>query len=205
MFVKEPVLGAVKTRLAKESSAEFALDVYKNCVKDLLNTLTDFEFVLYSYPHVNFYEQSDVYLQVGESLGDKMFHAFEEQFAKGYERIILIGSDSPQLPQSLILKSFEVLDSKKVVIGPSLDGGYYLIALQKEALKKELFEEIMWSSEWVLEQTLQKVNEKELYLLEYLNDIDTLTDLNAFYKKYHQELCHSNTIRFLKENGYEKL
>lgn len=201
MFVKEPTLGTVKTRLAEKTSEVFALDFYKKCVQDLLHTIGDFEFVLYSYPNVNFYEQNDVYKQDGTTLGDKMYNAFEEQFARGYDNIVLIGSDTPHLPKTYLTQSFEALQQFKTVIGPSEDGGYYLIGLQKEALNKKLFEDIPWSSPMVLDQTLRKLNKKELYLLEYLNDIDTLEDLKAFYFQYknHESL---QTVEFLKANGY---
>ena len=205
MFVKEPILGGVKTRLAKDTSDEFVLELYMNFVKDLLKTLKDFDFVLYSYPNVNFYENNDVYKQVGKTLGDKMFNAFDEQFEKGYDNIVLIGSDTPHLSCELLNESFEALKTKNIVIGPSLDGGYYLIAFNKKALQKNIFENISWSSDKVLEETLHKVNNKELYLLKYLNDIDTIDDLKTFYREYEKMFESSNTIQFLKGNFHEKL
>ena len=205
MFVKEPILGAVKTRLAKDTSDAFVLELYMNFVKDLLETLKDFDFVLYSYPHVNFYENNNVYKQEGKTLGDKMFNAFEEQFEKNYDNIVLIGSDTPHISKEQLEESLESLEKKKIVVGPSLDGGYYLIGFNKTALKKEIFEDISWSTNKVFNQTLQKVNTNELYLLKYLNDIDDIDDLKTFYKEYKKNFASSNTIQFLKVNFDEKV
>lgn len=205
MFVKEPLLGCVKTRLAKDTSEKFALQLYINMVEDLFQTLQDFELILYAYPTINFYNNSNVYEQKGTTLGDKMYNAFYEQFKKGYDNLVLIGSDTPQLSADYIRDSFQHLESKNIIIGPSDDGGYYLIGLRKKALKKELFEEISWSTNRVLHQTLQKINKEELYLLRYLNDIDTLTDLTVFYNRYKKSMAASNTIEFLNKVSYENL
>ncbi len=205
MFVKEPKLGFVKTRLAKETTDEFALELYNCFIKDLLQTLITFDTALYAYPKDDAFSFSPVFLQVGEDLGQKMSHAFKKEFAKGYDNIVLIGSDTPHLDQKLLDKSFEVLKKHDMVLGPSVDGGYYLIGFSKRGFNEAVFEEISWSSELVLSQTLQKVNKKALYLLRYLNDIDTKEDLDLFYKAYKNQWKDSHTIEFLKMRDYGKV
>ena len=203
MFVKEPKEGLVKTRLAKHSSTLFALEVYQHCLDDLFLMLEPFELALYAYPDIDFFNYPLLYKQKGDTLGEKMFKAFEQQFEKGYEKIVLIGSDTPQLPANYIRQSFDALDTNDIVLGPSADGGYYLIALKKEMLHKKLFDNVTWSSSLVLEQTLHKVHDKKVHLLSVLNDIDTLEDLKQFYSVYQNTPL--KTIGFLKDNGYEKL
>jgi glycosyltransferase A (GT-A) superfamily protein (DUF2064 family) len=91
--------------------------------------------------------------------------------------VVLIGCDLPDLTSALIAKAFDALQSNDVVIGPSCDGGYYLIGLNKST--PELFEEISWSTEKVLKQTLEKAERLllKVQLLDQLRDIDTLEDL----------------------------
>ena len=217
MFVKEPKIGFVKTRLAKSLGDEFTLGLYKCFVKDLINTTKNknYDFKLCAYPNLDLINRTfgkfDNFLQVDGNLGVKMQKAFEKQFELGYEKIVLIGSDTPHLSKELLSESFDRLEDlkdlnkNKIVIGPSEDGGYYLIGFNKSALKKEIFEDISWSTSEVFNQTLQKVNTNELYLLKYLNDIDDIDDLKTFYKEYEKTFTSSNTIQFLKVNFDEKV
>lgn len=106
-----------------------------------------------------------------------MKHAFQDGFMKGYDRICLIGSDLPEISADLIDQAFKSLTFMDTVIGPSSDGGYYLIGLKKQA--EGLFDSIDWSTEKVLEQTLEKLTRKKesYFLLETKNDVDTYEDL----------------------------
>ncbi len=205
MFVKEPKLGFVKTRLAKQTSDEFALALYENFIKDLMQTVEGFDCALYVHPNKNAFSFDATFLQKGDDLGAKMSNAFKEEFAKGYEKIVLIGSDTPHLSTDLLNKSFESLSTHEMVLGPSLDGGYYLIGFTKKGFNETVFENITWSSEVVLEQTLQTVNKKALYLLMYMNDIDTKEDLDQFYVSYKNQWKNSHTIQFLKAKDYGKV
>ena len=206
MFVKEPKLGFVKTRLSKTCGKEFTLDLYKLFVKDLINTLSnqDYDFKLCAYPNLELINQIfgnfDNFLQVNGNLGLKMQTAFEQQFEKVYDKIVLIGSDTPHISDEIIKKSFNQLEHHDIVLGPSLDGGYYLIAFNKKTFYAEVFKNISWSTSVVLEQTLQKLHTKNIHFLKALNDIDDIDDLKDFYKEFHQsDFKGSNTIKFLKE------
>ena len=207
MFVKEPKIGFVKTRLAKKLGNEFTLELYQAFVKDLIATLSnkEFDFKLCVYPHVDLINKTfgnfDNFLQVEGDLGVKMHKAFEEQFDEGYEKIVLIGSDTPHISTQIIQESFSQLNFYDIVLGPSLDGGYYLIAFNKHTFHPEVFNEISWSTQIVLELTLQKLNNKNVYLHKILNDIDILDDLKAFYDEFKNSyLKNSQTIKFLNQN-----
>jgi rSAM/selenodomain-associated transferase 1 len=207
MFVKEPKLCFVKTRLSKSCAEEFTLDLYKCFVKDLISTLSNesYDFKLCVYPSLelinNVFGNFDNFLQVEGDLGVKMQRAFEEKFEEGYEKIVLIGSDTPHISNEIINDSFKELENNDIALGPSLDGGYYLIAFNKKTFQDEVFKHISWSTSKVLEQTLQKLNTKNVYLHEILNDIDILDDLKEFYMEYKSSsFSNSKTIEFLNQN-----
>ncbi|WP_072681819.1 TIGR04282 family arsenosugar biosynthesis glycosyltransferase [Arcobacter sp. LA11] len=206
MFVKEPKLGFVKTRLSKDCDEEFTLDLYKCFVRDLISTLkvSEFDFKLCAYPKLDLINKEfgdfNNFLQSHGDLGVKMQNAFQTQFENGYEKIVLIGSDTPHISNEIINESFLKLDTNDIVLGPSLDGGYYLIAFSKQKFYDEVFKNISWSTENVLEETLQKLHEKQVNLLHSLNDIDVLDDLNSFFKEYSNSFFKtSETIKFLEK------
>ena len=207
MFVKEPKLDFVKTRLAKNCGHGFAVNLYVRFVQDLIYTLQGgkSDFKLCVHPKLELvnkvFGNFDNFLQKEGDLGIKMQKAFEEKFLNGYEKIVLIGSDTPHLTNTLLNDSFEQLNKHDIVLGPSLDGGYYLIGFNKKTFNPNVFENIQWSTAKVLEQTLQKLHKKEVYLHQELNDIDVLEDLKEFYEKFHKGYFeNSKTIEFLKES-----
>jgi len=209
MFVKEPKSGFVKTRLAKSLGDEFTLDLYKTFVTDLISTLSnkEFDFKLCAYPNLDLINTTfgdfNNFLQVEGDLGLKMQEAFVEQFESGYEKIVLIGSDTPHISNEIVNESFSKLDFHDIVLGPSLDGGYYLIAFNKNTFMKDVFQDISWSTAVVLEQTLQKLNNKKVYLHEILNDIDILEDLKAFHSEFKNSYFkNSSTIKLLNQRKH---
>ncbi|MEC4678364.1 MAG: TIGR04282 family arsenosugar biosynthesis glycosyltransferase, partial [Nitrospirota bacterium] len=129
-------------------------------------------------------------LQKGNDLGERMHNAFLWGFENGFEKIVIIGCDSPTLPPDLIRQAFEQLSNTDLVVGPGLDGGYYLIgAPQITAAKQQgfsaLFTGINWGTESVLTKTLEKLNtQKYNYdLLPFWYDIDQPSDL-VFLKEH---------------------
>ncbi|HIP29980.1 MAG TPA: glycosyltransferase [Sulfurospirillum arcachonense] len=170
MFVKEPKLGFVKTRLAKSCGNGFTLNLYIRFVQDLIYTLqsgkSDFKLCVHpSLELVNkVFGNFDNFLQSQGDLGTKMQKAFEEKFQSAYDKIVLIGSDTPHITNTLLNNSFEQLNKHDVVLGPSLDGGYYLIGFNKKSFTSKAFEDIKWSTPNVLKQTLQKLHEKKRIL-----------------------------------------
>ena len=195
IFCKTPERGFVKTRLAASVGDQKALEIYLDLLK-----ITDQETKPFSSSRHLFLvsaledsieqmqstlQQQDLFIdpkinfaiQQGEDLGQRMFAAFKNLF-KNHRSVVLIGCDLPDLTSALISKAFDALQSNDLVIGPSCDGGYYLIGLKKEM--PDLFKEISWSSEKVLKQTLERAERLSLkvQLLEKLRDIDTVDDLH---------------------------
>jgi rSAM/selenodomain-associated transferase 1 len=118
-----------------------------------------------------------------------MLNAFEDGFNKGYDKIVLIGSDLPDLNQMLINEAFYLLDKNEVVLGPALDGGYYLIGMNKPIPR--LFLDKPWSTPQLMGITLKELNTHghSVSTLQPLNDIDTYEDLiNSDFYKSHETL-----------------
>ncbi|MDZ7758466.1 TIGR04282 family arsenosugar biosynthesis glycosyltransferase [Rhodohalobacter sp.] len=186
IFVKNPVEGEVKTRLASSVGDEKALEVYQQLLKitarETAGVKAD-KLVSYS----KYVEESDDFeedifeksVQIKGNLGEKMKHAFRSGFDQGYHRIVLIGSDCPKISQSLIDEAFEKLSDADSVIGPSDDGGYYLIGLSR--FMPEIFDDIEWSTSSVFSSTVKALDDMKAtyHVLKKLNDIDTESDLNA--------------------------
>lgn len=186
IFVKNPVLGKVKTRLAKTIGNEKALQVYKNLMAHTQQVAIDTETSRYLFydteiAHNDEWQQTHFIkgLQASGDLGDRIGAAFQTVFSKK-EKVIIIGSDCPEISSDIIEEAFDKLDLADVVIGPTHDGGYYLIGMK--AYHASLFEDIAWSTEQVLTQTKEKITQQGLLftLLKQLSDLDYEEDLNKF-------------------------
>ena len=182
VFVRTPELGKVKTRLARSIGDQSALNIYKILLKHTAAVLRDLSFdkVVYFSEKIDnndFWENSlfEKKLQKGADLGERMHHAFDNAFNKGYKKVLIIGSDLFDLTSSLITSAFEALETYDISIGPSLDGGYYLLGMKK--LYPEVFKNKKWGTDSVLKNTLQDLKKQNIKLLKALNDIDTLEDL----------------------------
>lgn len=115
--------------------------------------------------------------QSGLELGHRLHNAFEYVFSKGAERVIVIGSDSPTLPGNYLDEAMGRLDSVDLVLGPADDGGYYLIGTKQS--HKALFENIQWSSDSVLQSTIERAKQMKIsyHLLPNWYDVDDLASL----------------------------
>ena len=179
ILTKNPELGKVKTRLAKTIGDEKALEVYKKLVlhtyKITANLNVD-KFVFYS----DNIETDDIWdanlfvkaLQQGSNLGDRMNAAFEHVFNLNYKSVCIIGSDCYELNADIIDTAFLQLEATNCMIGPTFDGGYYLLGLNN--LQPELFKNIEWSTETVFDATVnicKKLHLSTSYLVK-LNDVD---------------------------------
>ena len=109
-----------------------------------------------------------------------MLNAFKDSVSLKYAKTVIIGTDCLEINNSIISKSFDLLDDIDLVLGPATDGGYYLIGLK--TIIEPLFKNISWSTDKVLKQTLNKAKELniEYKFLDFLSDIDTLEDLNNY-------------------------
>lgn len=184
IFVKNPELGKVKTRLSQTIGNEQALHIYISLLhhtKTISLEVAANRAVYYT----DFIDTNDLwpenrfrkYLQTGDDLGGRMKSAFAAAFAEDFERVVIIGSDCPQLASTHVEQAFDLLNNYDVVIGPAVDGGYYLLGMKQ--LIPELFIHKAWSSDQVLLQTIADIQHLHLsyYLLETLRDIDTEEDL----------------------------
>jgi len=189
IFVKNPELGKVKTRLAKTIGAERALRVYKKLLAQtnrIANNVNADKAVFYSEYADDFDMWDDhvfqKYVQQGNNLGERMYNAFKRAFGKGYKHVCIIGSDCYELKSWNIEEAFYMLEMKNAVIGPSEDGGYYLLGLN--TLDEKFFVNKKWSTEDVFLDTLLDIQKLKLSysLLETLSDVDYEEDLGELKK-----------------------
>jgi rSAM/selenodomain-associated transferase 1 len=184
IFVRNPILGQVKTRLAKDIGDERALAIYLQLLEHTLKITRSLSFrkFIYYADEVSDYDLWSVpgytkRMQSGTNLGERMLNSFKELFEQGFTRIVIIGSDCLQLQTENLQEAVTLLESNTAVIGPASDGGYYLLGLTK--LYPELFVNKPWSTDQVLTKTIDDFNNQGISyaLLEELSDIDDITDL----------------------------
>lgn len=186
IFVKNRQAGKVKTRLASVIGNDEALKVYEQLLFVLKYNLKDQTLPLHIY-YSEFKEEDDVWannhveyhIQQGEDLGERMKNAMSAGNNQ-YDFVILIGSDCPEIHTTDIKSCIDLLSKNDVVIGPSVDGGYYLIACK--GYFPELFKDISWSTTTVFEETVEKVKQSGLSLgvLPEKRDLDEFTDYQYF-------------------------
>lgn len=170
IFCRAPRLGQVKTRLAKARGDEWALGLYRAMLRDTFDLARALSpdvttFATYT-PSDAFVDEAVVdenYLnafwngprlkQCEGDLGDRMLNAFAQLRSRGFERIALIGSDSPNLPIRYVQHAFEILREYDLTVGPAWDGGFYLIGASRE-IPEGLFDGIVWGGDEVYERLL---------------------------------------------------
>jgi hypothetical protein len=182
IFTRNPELGKCKTRLAQAIGDEAALKIYKHLLQHtakITEKVIADKVVFYSeHIYKNDFWDDNIFikkLQQGTDLGVKMKNAFTDLFQSGYEKIIIVGSDILDLTSAHISEAFLKLDTHDVVLGPALDGGYYLLGMKQ--LHPCIFENKAWGTDTVLENTLTDIQQLNVFLLEELNDIDTFEDI----------------------------
>ena len=181
VFSKNPTLGKVKTRLAKTIGKEKALKVYKALLKKTASVLEELEVDIHLY-YSDFIEKDDLFStvatqkkrQTGEQLGERMSNAFQESLIS-YNKVVIIGTDLWTLEIQDIKNAFRALENHAAVIGPSTDGGYYLLGI-KEVIP-QIFLNKQWGTSSVLPNTLKDLKSIKYHLLPEKNDIDTFSDL----------------------------
>jgi hypothetical protein len=188
IFVKAPRPGHVKTRLAEAIGAGAACSAYREMVEALLRNLRGLDDIQLRFTPDDALAEISHWVhppwtaapQVSGDLTQKLIAAFHEAFASGAERVAIIGSDSPDISRTDIQSAWAALTDHDVVLGPTEDGGYWLIGLRAE--RPALFQNIPWSSNSVLQETLARAETAALKtsLLRVLPDIDTVEDLRRF-------------------------
>jgi hypothetical protein len=212
IFAKAPEPGYVKTRLLPFLSPEEAATLHEAFILDTLAYTADLSLqramACTPTPNHPFFRQCETgppllfIQQSGDHLGERMNRALEWGFSKGFEKVLLIGSDTPNLPTQYIQEGIDLLDTQAWVLGPSLDGGYYLIG-GKPPLPG-LFRGIRWGTDKVLTKTLKKFDEQKIlcHLLPFWYDIDRPKDLILL--KAHIELLKAQG-KFYPENTWKKI
>ena len=190
IFVRNPVLGNVKTRLAKDLGDEKTLAVYRLLLQhtlDITLPLPCEKFVYYAdEPEAQDIWNRPGYIkkqQSGNDLGERMLLTFSELFEQGYKRVLIIGSDCYQLSTNMLERAITILDTHSAVLGPANDGGYYLLGMN--TLLPDLFINKPWSSDAVAALSIADFNNHGLTysLLDELSDVDTINDLPDNYLK----------------------
>jgi rSAM/selenodomain-associated transferase 1 len=192
-MARYPHLGEVKTRLARTIGDPGALDVYRQLLTRATKLVAGLEADNYcrtvfvtpaetcqaftdDYPGLDQYQA-----QASGDLGRRMQHALGDLLSlEGVKRACLIGADAPELKPATLEVAFDFLDDHDLVLGPSLDGGYYLIGLNR--VRPELFDGINWGTDTVLKATLEAAKRSGLQvaMLPQLRDLDDATDLEYF-------------------------
>jgi hypothetical protein len=199
VFLKEPVSGKVKTRLAESIGPDQACKAYLQMVDVLLNRLKSFPDIHllitdtgsgFDLSKWKLNPQWKTCAQSEGDLGFRMSSAFRDSFDQGYDKVLLIGSDCPEVGKSDLEMAFNKLEESDLVLGPSRDGGYWLIGMN--ALHQTVFKGISWSTEIVLQQTLKQAEKERLScsLLRTLTDIDTVLEWREYEHKREKEYNH---------------
>lgn len=186
IFVKYPQAGFVKTRLAKEIGKEKAARLYRLFVKAILARTNDANFTRFIF-YSPLEKETQIrqwlnyppylYPQEGDNLGKRLSNAFEFTFKRGAKKAVVIGTDSPTVGKETVIKAFEELEQNDCVIGPSTDGGYYLLGLSN--FRREIFDNIEWDTDIVFRQTVNILKGLKLQLsfLDEDFDVDNSQDL----------------------------
>ncbi|MGJ8683555.1 MAG: TIGR04282 family arsenosugar biosynthesis glycosyltransferase [Nonlabens sp.] len=182
IFTRNPELGKGKRRLAATVGDEAAFEIYKfllHHTREITKTVNAQPQVWYSEKvHENDDWDNNRYKkfqQQGQDLGIRMQHAFETAF-QSHDKVIIIGSDMHDLTTEDLNRAFELLDTKDAVIGPAIDGGYYLLGF-KNKVPDNVFSNKVWGTETVLEETLKDLKTINYTMLEPRNDVDFYEDI----------------------------
>ena len=208
LFARTPVPGRVKSRLWTHLTPEQACQLHWACTQDTAALLNHALPQLPKWLFLSDAPNADISLpsgfrcavQEGADLGERMAAAFTGAFASGARRVVIFGSDSPTLPERIPQQAFDSLDDSDLVLGPTEDGGYYLIGCRR--FDPHLFQSVAWSTPRTLQQTLSNA-ERLAYrvaVLERWFDLDEWKDVERFLATAPQgRSLPSNLAAFLQQ------
>ena len=205
LFVRPPVPGRVKTRLAATIGDRFSCTLYRAMVLDVLRAVqaSGLELCLLhdgsdsqQLPPAWRCGAAAVRPQVAGDLGARMAAAFVDCFAAGCDRVLLAGSDLPGLDSTTLLAAAESLEQCGAVLLPTRDGGYGLFGLRATAFSPSFFTDIAWSTDRVLAATLLRLHRAgvRVQLLPVQQDIDTSDDLRSYCRQPAAHARHTNAV-----------
>lgn len=182
IFARNPEPGKCKTRLAEDIGDEAALEIYRFLLRHTASVTSELP-VDKRVCYADAIWENDIWdpriyqkrLQRGNDLGQRMHLSFQEGFADGYRKVIIIGTDLYDLDQADLEEAFKYLDNADYVLGPARDGGYYLLGMKRP--DELIFRNKSWGSDRVLSQTLEDLGDEKVVLLPEKNDIDVLDDI----------------------------
>jgi uncharacterized protein len=215
IMTRVPIAGMTKTRLMKILTGDECAEIHRCFLLDLfkmINELREIADIYVAYtPENSLYLIEDIipgfidsFPQEGYELGDRMDNAIQKLLNKGYSKVILIGSDIPSLQSEDIKKAYEELEDNDICLGPTNDGGYYLVGMKKRC--KDIFgNDLKWGYKSVFEVTVSIANNLGLRvgLTTKLSDIDEKEDIEDFIKKiqkgeFNGKTLPISTIRFIQ-------
>ena len=211
IMAKYPAVGMVKTRLGESIDPEKVAHLYLCFLKDTVEKVNRLgvPFFIYYTPDdkKEYFERlfgnNPSYLpQMGDDLGERLYNGFKKIFRQGYDSAIALASDTPDLPEAILDESLKKLTEYNSVIGPSFDGGYYLIGLRNDSARKNLFRGIAWSTETVFNETMKKIKQEKIscHALAPWGDVDQIADLERLLSSEDPVFHRSYTWRFLKSS-----
>jgi hypothetical protein len=217
IMTRVPVPNKTKTRLLSIFKPEECSEIHKSFLRDILETASQITkdtdlFLFYGNEGpvkiLNEFAQESVsfFPQEGQGLGEKMANIFEKIFSKGYNKVVLIGADIPEVSLEDLNDSFDILDSNDVVFGPTDDGGYYLVGMNRP--HDIIFRsDIKWGTPEVFQESIKSLENMkiEVGLIRFRSDIDTEGDLKEFWKRVKGTENCKNTQKYLLENIGERL
>ena len=194
VFVRHPVPGRVKTRLARALGDEAACGLYRAMVADCIGNVRACGLPLFLFhdgqdpaglPPEWTRAADSVFGQEGEFIGERMSAAFERSFAAGARGVILTGSDIPGIDAGLLRSALDAIEHHDAVFAPACDGGYCLVAAQRRRFNSLIFVGIPWSTSRVMDMTVAgcAAYHVSYRLLESRLDIDTMDDLAAYCRQ----------------------
>jgi hypothetical protein len=211
LFVKLPGKGTVKSRLARDMDADFVLRLYESMVLDTIDTLKHARFpfrICFAPPDAladakDWLGHEHAYMpQTGDDLGERMELALARVFSEGMSEALLIGSDIPELTAGMLGDAFHSFAAHDVVIGPANDGGYYLIGFKKSTFHPAIFRDMLWSTDSVFHETVERLRKAALSVnvMPECIDADTKADLIAFFDRNEGRDSSSRALALLRSH-----
>jgi rSAM/selenodomain-associated transferase 1 len=205
LFAKHWTPGHVKTRLAAGIGTVAATGFHRHCVRVMLQRLqsvADARVVCYWPP-----EHGEQFSRLGDGkwrfspqvpgdLGIRMAAYFQDCFDAGYQRVLLMGTDSPNIPLPYLQRAIELLETRRLILGPTDDGGYYLVGARDKV--PPIFEEMPWSSPRLWSATLRRLEASrwqpnvDYEFLPAWYDVDTIYDLKRLYRELLGETANDS-------------
>lgn len=199
-----PKPGYTKTRLMEKLTAEECAEFHLACLKDIIAAVDEIaatRCIYFTGGKPEYFQGLNLagftlHRQLGQHLGARLYNAASE-ILNNHNKLLLIGSDMPDLPPRLLQEAFDCLEDNDVVIGPAVDGGYYLLGMSYPQAR--LFQDIPWGTDRVYASTLKALEQSKLKhcTLETRADLDTWEDLANYYQRYSQQ-----SIRWLSTQGF---